>query len=129
MKKNPKFDDVYVLDKEDVQRISTFDAMYLQKGDVVLVRSNNVAQLGDHYIVVTGPVVQKPHGMRPMTETIPIDKGTDTLLNRYEMKMGVTALKLIGRAKKFFHHFHDIKIDATGEVFIGSLHKQSAYAY
>lgn len=39
-------------------------------GTVYLVRSDNVSFLGVHYVVITGPMVKKIHGIRPQDKTI-----------------------------------------------------------
>jgi hypothetical protein len=107
----------YVVEKENVGRISTDQAHHLQKGDVVLVRSEGVPQYGDHYIVVTGGIVSKPHGLRPETETIQLYPHTDAslLLDEYKPYNGVVALKLKKEAAKKFLDIHGIEI-VDGEV-------------
>lgn len=83
-----------ILSENNVTQIDTKQAMYLQKGDTLLVRSKTVPELGDHFITVTGPVVQKPHGLRPQTITIPIPGNHHPLLDKYNYTNGVIALKL-----------------------------------
>lgn len=109
------FDDVYKLKKEEVQQIDAYQGMYLQKGDVVLVRSTNVPEYGDHYIVVTGKPVIKEHGLRP--EELAIEAPNNTLLDQYEMKTGLILLKLKSVARAKFLQFHSIKIEGNEIIF------------
>ena len=85
--------------QQDFQRISTLDAMYLQKDDIVLVRSSNVPKYGDHIILVTGPVVKKEHGMRPQTDVYEgkpwVTETLDSVSGKEEL---IIALKLKGAA-------------------------------
>lgn len=108
-----RFDDVFHPTTKDVIRIASHQAMYARKGDVILVRSTNVPEYGDHYIVITGHPIVKPHGLRP--QEVAIAAPTNTLLDRYEPIMGLTLLKLDERATKAFHAFHNIKM-VGGEV-------------
>lgn len=96
--------ETFPLTKTDVVRIDTLQAMYLQKGDIALVRSANVPSLGDHFIVVTGGPVQKPHGIRP--ETMSICNGQNhPLLDEYDNYNGVVALKLLPHKKIDFRNY------------------------
>lgn len=58
------------LSKQDVTRLRSVDFMTLEIGSVVLVRSQNVKDLGDHFVVITGGLIRKKHGLRPKTLTI-----------------------------------------------------------
>lgn len=109
------FEDVNHLTFKDVFPIDTKQAMYLQKGDVVLVRSSNVPDYGDHYIVVTGPVVEKPWGRRVQDEVIQAPHAT--ILDFYAENDydGVTLLQLFPDTAKRFREFHGITI-VNGEV-------------
>ncbi len=86
----------------------------LHIGDVALVRSENVPDYGDHFIVITGRPILKPNGLRPMETAIyaPHVKG---LLDSYAPIMGLTLLKLDEVAKRAFHLFHGI---ATSQTFV-----------
>lgn len=44
-------------------------------GSVYLVRSDNLPYLGLHYVVTTGPLVQKPYGLRPQYKTTLVPGG------------------------------------------------------
>lgn len=108
------FEDVYGLSKDDVTRISSREGMFLQKGDVVLVRSTNVPEYGDHFIVVTGPPVKKEHGMRVQDEAI-YAPHTREFLDTFPAHIGLTLLKLNPAAQAAFLDFHAITL-TNGEV-------------
>lgn len=107
------FDDFFEYDAMDFRQITGKEAMYARKGDVILVRSLNVPEYGDHYIVITGAPVMKEHGLRPQDVAIPAP--TNILLDKHEPKNGVILLKLNDRARVAFHKFHDISLN-KGEV-------------
>lgn len=100
----------FTLHRNDVNRIDTQEAQYLQKGDVVLVRSDNLSDLGDHYIVVVGPPVQKPHGIRPETVTMKVEGSHHYLLDEYPAYNGVIALKLKAGPKEKYLRQHNIQV-------------------
>lgn len=102
------FDDRVGLTRTDVKRITSFEGMYLPKGEVVLVRSTNVPEYGDHYIVITGMPVLKEHGLRP--QDVAIQAPTNQLLDLYELETGLTLLKLEPWARDMFLDFHGITI-------------------
>lgn len=108
------FEDWYKINDNDVTRINSKEGMYLQKGDVVLVRSTNVPEYGDHYIVVTGSPVLKDHGLRPQDVAL-YAPNTKEFLDQYELETGLVLLKFNNNAKESFLEFHDIKIE-KGEV-------------
>ncbi|HEY9664529.1 MAG TPA: hypothetical protein V6C65_39305, partial [Allocoleopsis sp.] len=105
-----RFGDVYKLTAEDVTRIDSKQGMYSQIGDVILVRSQNVPEYGDHYIVITGHPIMKEHGLRPQDEAIYAPDGS-ALLDQFEMLHGLTLLKLNKKAAAAFHEFHGITIE------------------
>lgn len=98
----------YFLTPSDVTRISAQEGMYLQKGEVVLVRSSNVPEYGDHYIVVTGHPVPKEHGLRVQDVALTA-MGQHWLLDQYEGQE-LVLLKLSERAKRSFMEFHGIEL-------------------
>jgi hypothetical protein len=102
------FDEEYNLGPEHVTQITAAQGMYLQKGEVLLVRSQNVPEYGDHYMVVTGPPVIKEHGMR--VEDVAIAAPMNFLLDMFEPKLGVTLLQLNVEARAAFHAFHGITV-------------------
>jgi hypothetical protein len=111
-----RFNERFGLTKEDVTQLTGQEAMYLQPGEVMLVRSSNVPEYGDHYVVITGHPVMKEHGLRPQDMSIFAPDGTE-FLDQFEMKTGVTLLKLSKKATAFFHAFHDIRM-VDGQVVI-----------
>lgn len=102
----------YQLGTHNVTRITAQQGMSLQPADVVLVRSTNVPEYGDHYIVVTGPAVMKEHGLRVQDHVIMADPDHDTeLLNEYDHIMGLTLLKLKPEVAASFLLFHGITLN------------------
>lgn len=97
-----------------VRRIDTNEAYYSRKGDVILVRSRNVPEYGDHFIVITGAPIMKEHGLRPQ-ETAIYTGLSKSLLDKYDDGRGLTLLKLDAEATKLFHAFHGIEM-RDGEV-------------
>lgn len=79
----------------------------LHPGDVALVRSENVPQYGDHFIVITGLPILKEHGLRPQDIAIHAPNAA-RLLNAFTPIMGLTLLKLDAESAKAFHAFHGI---------------------
>lgn len=88
----------------------------LHIGDVALVRSANVPEYGDHYIVITGKPILKEHGLRPQDVEIHAPHA-GKLLDQYDPIMGLTLLKLSPYAKKAFHEFHGIAVDGDRVIF------------
>lgn len=110
------FEDRFELNVESVERIDSYQGMYLQPGDVVMVRSTNVPEYGDHFIVVTGPPVVKPHGLRVQDKAIRMSPNGYNLLDLYEQKTGLTLLKLKREAQLAFLTFHEIRIGEKGKL-------------
>jgi len=108
------FNTSFGLASQDVTRITSRDGMYLRKGDVALVRSTNVPEYGDHYIVITGHPVMKPHGLRVQDRAFDAPD-TSKLLDEFPLQTGLTLLKLNSYATQAFHEFHGITI-VNGEV-------------
>lgn len=109
------FDDAYPLTSDQVTRLTAQQAMYLRPGEVVLVRSDNVPEFGDHYIIITGPVVKKKHGIRP--QEIAIEAPGNNLLDLHEKERGLILLHLNEDAKEAFHVFHDIHVIGNQVIF------------
>lgn len=109
------FEDEYPINADDVTQISSKQGMYLPNGEVVMVRSTNVPEYGDHFIVITGKPVVKSHGLRPQDVAIMTSPNGISLLDLFEPRMGLTLLKLNTNMKKLFHEFHGIKM-VNGEV-------------
>ena len=102
---------------DDYERITSQQGMHLQNGEVVLVRSSNVPEYGDHYIVVTGHPVMKEHGLRVQDEAIQASEFETKLLNKFEPIMGLTLLKLNPDAQQMFHEFHGITMNGREVIF------------
>lgn len=113
------FEDVVKLTQMDVERINSQEGMALRPGDVVLIRSTSVAEIGDHFMVITGGPVMKAHGMRPKEVTI--ETKTNGLLSQYDLKTGLILLKLKPYARAIFHEFHGITVDRDKVSFAGPI--------
>lgn len=101
------FDQAYDI-RGKVRQITSREAHSSKPGDVLLIRSTNVPFYKDHFVVITGGLIEKPHGIRPQDHAVPAsDK---SILNEYEAQMGLTILKLNDEACKAFMNFHKIKI-------------------
>lgn len=102
------------LEREDVKQIDSKAGLYLRKGEVVLVRSTNVPEYGDHFIVITGHPVVKEHGLRPQDVALEAPNMGE-FLDSFELKGGLTLLQLNPAKRDQFLRFHGIEID-NGEV-------------
>lgn len=101
------FEDTYLIDETNTIRIDSMQAIYSKVGDVILVRSENVPEYGDHFIYITGHPIVKKHGLRP--QDIAFDAPHITmLLDRYEMQTGLVLLKLNKEATEAFIKFHNL---------------------
>lgn len=105
------------LTRADVKRISAQEGMHLQNGEVVLVRSQNVPEYGDHFIVVTGHPVMKEHGLRVQDEAVLASPADTALLNNHEFVTGLILLKLNPDAQARFHEFHGITMNGREVLF------------
>lgn len=101
------FEDYYYLGTDDVEQVTAEQAMNSFNGSVILVRSSNVPEYGDHYIVITGRPVVKEHGIRPQ-ETAISAPNAGILLSKFEEHQGLVLLKLTPSVQKHFHEFHGI---------------------
>jgi len=91
----------------------------LHIGDVALVRSENVPEYGDHFIVITGKPILKEHGLRPQGIAIHAP-GVSWLFKGskgFQPIMGLTLLKLDQKATQAFHEFHGIEIKNGNVIF------------
>lgn len=102
------FDDHFQFHNEDLIRIDSKQGMYLRPGSVVMVRSENVPEYGDHYIVITGKPVMKQHGLRPAD--FAIESPTNKILDKYHLNNGLILLHLQDEAQAAFHEFHNIQL-------------------
>ena len=96
---------------DGIEKITPLQGMYSAIGEVILVRSNNVSEYGDHYIVITGKPEMKPHGLRPRDIAIQAPHAAP-ILDAYDKdgKQPVTLLRLSKEAKEEFYKFHGIEI-------------------
>lgn len=88
----------------------------LRLGDVALVRSQNVPEYGDHWIVITGKPILKEHGYRPQDVAIHAP-GASFILDKAEPIMGLTLLKASPALKEAFHRFHGIVVEGDSVKF------------
>ena len=93
----------FELKDSEVSRVNPETVMKSEVGDVYLVRSNNVPDLGDHYIVITGGLIEKPHGKRPDDIVFSIAEGETTPLDSYAGE----PLVLLKLNDKRVHAFYD----------------------
>lgn len=98
------------LDNTEVERISARDGMYLKPGEVLLVRSSNVPEYGDHFVVVTGPPVMKEHGLRIQDVSIEASENDSKFLDQFEMETGLILLKLLPATRDVFLDHHGITV-------------------
>lgn len=109
------FDRGYFLQSDHFKQLTAQEGLeQLRIGDVALVRSENVPDYGDHFIVITGKPILKEHGLRPQDIAIHAPYAA-RILNQYDPIMGLTLLKLTDEAALQFRIFHDIQIK-NGEV-------------
>lgn len=106
-------------DSHDLEQIGIPQSLRMIPGNVCLVRSSNVPDLGDHYIIVTGKPVMKPWGLRPQEHVIGAPNMTE-LLDKYKPVGGLTLLRLHPFAQKEFLKHHGIKL-VKGEVILPTL--------
>jgi hypothetical protein len=98
------FDDQLSIDILDIKRVDSKSAMYSRVGDVILVRSSNVPEYGDHFIIITGPPVVKPHGLRPQDVAIPAGETASRLLDKYVSYNGLVLLRLESLREAFLKY-------------------------
>lgn len=101
--------DIYISDREIVGQITEEEALRLNKGAVILVRSDYGAEkYGDHASLIFGGLIEKSRGLRPnllilpsvfyniskiLDQYIPINGKTLILLNE---NSGPAILKMLG---------------------------------
>ncbi|GEM_PF-805761 len=101
-----KNDREFEVDESNVQRMQLEDFIASNVGDVYLVRSPSVPQYGDHYVLIVGGIVQKPHGMRP--DDVLFSAGSGTPLKSYG-KDELVIFKLSGAARNAFYEHYAIE--------------------
>lgn len=110
-------DHYHMSSSSTVDRISSREGMYLKPGEVLLVRSTNVPEYGDHFIVVTGPPIMKEHGMRIQDVSIEASFLDSQLLDTFVPETGLVLLKLKPEIRDKFLSFHDIKVENNKVLF------------
>lgn len=87
-----------------LSRVSFDEAMKSNVGDVYLVRSPKVESSKDHYVLISGGLVQKSHGLRPNDIVFPAPKNNPL---RNFPTGELVLLKLNGSAREsFYQHFN-----------------------
>lgn len=104
----PEQDRMFHLAASDVTRVSAEEPLQSRMGDVYLVRSKNVEELGDHYIVIIGGLVQKAHGLRPADMTFAIHPHEQTPLHAYRKDEALVLLKLNDTACDRFYAAYNV---------------------
>lgn len=102
------FEDTYRLGFDNLTQVNEWAHMPI--GTVLLVRSLNVPELGDHYIVIIGRPVMKEHGLRPLTLMIKAPNAY-RLFHKRTPILGATVLKLNLEYQEFFHQYYSIRLD------------------
>lgn len=105
------FEDEHYLFTDDVEQITTMQALYLPVGEVLMVRSANVPMMGDHFAVISGPIENKEHGVRPQTISIATSPNGIQMLDLFEPLNGATLLRLKPAARDAFHAYHQAKVE------------------
>lgn len=113
--KRQRFEDAHILTPNSFVQLLGDWFLKLENGTVLLVRSKNVPDLKDHYIVVTGKPIMKDHGLRPQTLTIGASNKASAVLDQFNEHAGATVLMLTPYMQKCFLNHHNITIDG-GEV-------------
>lgn len=107
------FDDVYNLSGH-VDRLETRQAMNLERGTVLLIRSKIASDYGDHYLIADGGTRVMYVGNRPNAIAI-ISAYNNTILNSYSAGLesgyeDVVILKLDNEMRNNFINFHNIQL-------------------
>lgn len=93
----------------NITQITSEQFISLPIGSVVLVRSRNVPDLGDHYAVISGGLIEKPYGLRPETLVISAPN-MSAFLSMYKSINGVKLLLLNEKARECFYNRYYLKI-------------------
>lgn len=105
------FDEHYDLRYDQVKSLTTQEAMYARRSDVLLIRSKSLPSFGDHYVVITGHAVQKDHGVRPQMAMFPAMQNSP-LLDMFDgPNQNAVILKLNNEATQEFLNFYSIHLD------------------
>lgn len=93
----------------NVKQVTGQEVFHSKIGSVFAVRSSNVPEYGDHYIIITGFPVMKPHGLRPQNTIIPAGNELSEVLDEFTPTNGVILLELNEEEKQRFLEFHNIE--------------------
>jgi hypothetical protein len=118
--KTQYFEDVNYMTVEDVKQLTTFEANYLRIGEVLMVRSENVTTMGDHFVIISGPITNKEHGVRPETMAIAASPNGYSLLDLFEPMNGTILLHLSPRLRDAFHAFNEMKVEGRKVEYLTS---------
>lgn len=106
-------DNRYELESFNVEAKDVFQVdprvIDMQVGDVFAVSSSNVTDLEEHFIIITGPKVQKPWGLRHQDIAFYAPQLKE-LLYEADPTNGVKLLKLRPTAAKAFINFHNLSL-------------------
>lgn len=108
-----RFEDLLIPSAFDYTQLNAQQGLeQLRIGDVALVRSENVPEYGDHFIVITGRPILKEHGLRPQDIAIhsPSEYARKTL-DYFTPIMGLTLLKMSDELATEFREFHGIDLE------------------
>lgn len=100
--------------ENNVYQISGDEGRHLRVGDVCLVRSANVPEYADHFIVITGAPKLKAHGLRPDDVAIQASPAASQILDLFTPQgkggAALTLLKLNKETARTFLEWHDINL-------------------
>jgi hypothetical protein len=106
--------ETFALTLEDTIRSTPEQALHSEVGTVFFVRSVNVPERGDHYIVIKGAPVQKPHGLRP--ETLEYPSIGESPLTRILDDAPVLLLQLKIQTTQRFYEFYQVPAEYRKKI-------------
>lgn len=99
---------------EKLLPISTGATLKLPPGEVILVRSKNTKDLGDHFYVIDAPPHEKPVGMRPVGHAIQASSDFSRLLDTvWQHDSSVEIFRLMPEVRDWFLEWHGIQVQKT----------------
>jgi len=107
----------FPLKVEMTDRIDLEEFNRLKPGTVVLVRSKGTLQIGDHFALIVGPLVQKTVGLRPRVLVFKATSFQKWILDLYEPESPIL-LKLSDQASASFREWHNIELTENGDVIL-----------
>lgn len=114
-----QFGKVYPLKQKEVSRYFGKELLTLDIGDVVLVRSADLAEYDDHFIVITekSKMIPSYNSIRPEGRAILASQQDSNLLDNYVLRKGITILKLNNENANIFLSFHNIEVKEDKVIF------------